>query len=148
MDMHQWTSVRTNQALELPPIDHIIFATGIQSNVEEIEMLRHIRFDYPIDYVGGLPCLNDDLMWNDDVPLFVTGRLAGLRLGPGAPNLVGARIGAERIAWNVQDVLRKSESGRSERGGGGDSPEKSDEMSQFVAGRRNRFDSLIGMQVD
>ena len=44
-------------------------------------------------------------MWKENVPLFVTGRLAGLRLGPGAPNLAGARVGAERIAWAMEDVI-------------------------------------------
>ena len=57
-------------------------------------LLKH----YPMGSMGGLPCLNDDMMWRNDVPLFVTGRLAGLRLGPGAPNLIGASIGPERIA--------------------------------------------------
>lgn len=44
-------------------------------------------------------------MWNEDVPLFFTGRCAGLRLGPGAANLAGARMGAERIAWKVEELL-------------------------------------------
>lgn len=44
-------------------------------------------------------------MWNDEVPLFLTGGLAGLRLGPGAGNLAGARQGAERIAWKVDELL-------------------------------------------
>lgn len=39
------------------------------------------------------------------MPLFATGRLAALRLGPGAPNLEGARLGAERIAWGLEEVL-------------------------------------------
>lgn len=44
-------------------------------------------------------------MWREDVPLFVSGKLGMLRLGPGAPNLEGARLGAERIAWGLDDVL-------------------------------------------
>ena len=44
-------------------------------------------------------------MWTEDVPLFVTGRLASLRLGPGAGNLAGARVGAGRITWRIEDVL-------------------------------------------
>jgi len=49
--------------------------------------------------------LTDELAWKKGVPLFVAGRLAALRLGPGAGNLEGARGGAERIAWGVGDVL-------------------------------------------
>jgi hypothetical protein len=44
-------------------------------------------------------------MWADGVPLFVTGKLAALRLGPGAANLGGARLGAERIALALIDSL-------------------------------------------
>lgn len=89
-------------------------------------------------------------MWNDDVPLFVTGRLAGLRLGPGAPNLVGARIGAERIAWNVEDVLRRAGRLRGfERENEDEDGESGDErMEAYAAARDNRFGSLAGLGVD
>jgi len=49
--------------------------------------------------------LTDELGWKKGVPLFVAGRMAALRLGPGAGNLEGARGGAERIAWGIEDVL-------------------------------------------
>lgn len=145
-DSQQWTSVTTSQPLTLPPIDYIIFATGIQSDAQNIPFLKNVHRYHPIKHIGGLPCLTDDLMWSDDLPLFVTGRFAGLRLGPGAPNLVGARVGAERIAWNVQDVLRKL--GRENSSESTSDPgENSDEenLAQYAAGRRNRFDSLMGI---
>ncbi|KAF2442626.1 FAD/NAD(P)-binding domain-containing protein [Karstenula rhodostoma CBS 690.94] len=148
-DLHQWTLATTTPALALPPIDYIVFATGIQSNVEHLPIFNTMKKDYPIGYVGGLPCLNDDLMWADDVPLFFTGRLAGLRLGPGAPNLVGARVGAERIAWNVQDVLAKF-NGRYSTQSSSSSIESSEDekVTEYAAGRRNRFDSLVGIEVN
>lgn len=59
-----------------------------------------------METVGGLPCLTDDLTWKEDMPFFVTGRLAGLRLGPGAGNLEGARMGAERVAWKIGEFVR------------------------------------------
>ena len=142
--MQQWISITTAPPLALPSIDYIVFATGIQTNAESIPFLQSMHRDYPIEHVGGLPCLNDDLMWADDVPMFVTGRLAGLRLGPGAPNLVGARVGAERIAWNVEDVLKKL--GHLVGSSDGDSEsEDSDEekLAQYATGRQNRFDSLV-----
>jgi hypothetical protein len=138
-----WTCGASSPDLSLPPVDYIVFATGIQSDISTIPFLQTIQRQHPIKYVGGLPCLNEDLMWNDDVPLFVTGRLAGLRLGPGAPNLVGARVGAERIAWNVDDVLKKL--GRLN----GDEQEEIDHNSgnekieAYAAARDNRFDSLF-----
>jgi hypothetical protein len=107
--------------------------------------MQTIQEQHPIKTIGGLPCLNDDLMWNDDVPLFITGRFAGLRLGPGAPNLVGARVGAERIAWNVEDVLKKM--GKLQHGGeGGEESDSGEEkMKAYASARDNRFDSLVGV---
>lgn len=143
-----WTCT-TSPDVPFPSIDYIVFATGIQTNISTIPFLQTIQRQHPIRYVGGLPCLNDDLMWNDDVPLFVTGRLAGLRLGPGAPNLVGARIGAERIAWNVDDVLNKL--GRREgswRGGGSEYESGDERLSVYAAARDNRFSSLVGVEGD
>ena len=142
--IQQWTSIITTPQLVLPSIDYIVFATGIQTNAESIPFLQSMHRDYPIKHVGGLPCLNDDLMWTDDVPLFVTGRLAGLRLGPGAPNLVGARVGAERIAWNVEDVLKNLEHLASSSGGSSASEDSDEEkLAQYATGRQNRFDSLV-----
>jgi hypothetical protein len=82
-------------------------------------------------------------MWNDEIPLFATGRLASLRLGPGAPNLIGARVGAERIAWNVEDVL-KGLPGRNDSliDDGSESPNDADDYLAYAGGRVNRFTSL------
>jgi hypothetical protein len=133
----------TDSELKLPSIDYMVFATGIQSDIRTIPYLQNIQQQYPIKYVGGLPCLNDDLMWDDDVPLFVTGRLAGLRLGPGAPNLVGARVGAERIAWNVDDVLKKMGKLSSSAQDESDDNSADEKMAAYAAARDNRFDSLF-----
>jgi hypothetical protein len=136
-----WTSVITGPDIPLPAIDYIVFATGIQSNIKTLPFLHTMQHQHPIETIGGLPCLTDDLMWNDDVPLFVTGRLAGLRLGPGAPNLVGARIGAERIAWNVEDVLKKLGRLKGRR-----RKEGEEGMEAYTAARDNRFEGLVGIQ--
>lgn len=101
-----WT-LETNPPVDLPRIDYIYFATGIASDFKSLPFLQTINQKFPIESHGGLPSLTDDLMWRDDVPLFVTGRLAALRLGPGAGNLAGARSGAERIAWAIADVIPK-----------------------------------------
>ncbi|KAL1952578.1 hypothetical protein VTO42DRAFT_4715 [Malbranchea cinnamomea] len=90
---------------DLPAIDYIYFATGTKSDVNEMPMLRHMMLDYPIETKGGMPCITNDLMWKENVPLFCTGRLAALRLGPAGQNLEGAREGAERIAWALDEVL-------------------------------------------
>ncbi|KAI1967213.1 hypothetical protein LOZ07_006443 [Ophidiomyces ophidiicola] len=94
---------------DLPAMDYIYFATGVKTNVNEMPMLRYINQEYPIESKDGMPCITNDLMWKDDMPLFCTGRLATLRLGPAGPNLEGARGGAERIAWALDEILGKRE---------------------------------------
>ncbi|KAF4422166.1 hypothetical protein F53441_14310 [Fusarium austroafricanum] len=96
-------SVETNPPVDMPAMDYMYFATGIQTDFSSLPYLQSILQKYPIEGRGGFPCINNDLMWNDDVPLFMMGRLAALRLGPAAPNLGGAQVGAERIAWAIED---------------------------------------------
>ncbi|OTB00369.1 hypothetical protein M426DRAFT_66008 [Hypoxylon sp. CI-4A] len=105
-----WMVSLSDKNQSLPPIDHIYFATGVQSNFEALPFLHSMCCDYPVESCGGLPCITENMAWSDDVPLFFAGRLAALQLGPGAPNLIGARIGAERIAWSIQDILGTKES--------------------------------------
>lgn len=138
-----WTTLVTEPEASFTSVDYIVFATGIQTDIRTIPFMQTMQQQYPIDTIGGLPCLNDDLMWDDDVPLFVTGRLAGLRLGPGAPNLVGARIGAERIAWNVEDVLKKLGLSGYKHAIDDTSESGDEKMKAYAAARDNRFDSLV-----
>lgn len=143
-----WTNIKVSTDIVLPMIDHIVFATGIQTDIRTIPFLQTLQKEQPIECVGGLPCLNDDLMWKDDVPLFVTGRLAGLRLGPGAPNLVGARIGAERIAWNVEDELKKLgklKKGLGRRDSGYEGGDGDEDYETYASARENRFAGLAGL---
>ncbi|KAF5970599.1 FAD-binding protein [Fusarium bulbicola] len=103
-------SIQTNPPIDMPAMDYMYFATGIQTDFSSLPYLQTILDKYPIEGRGGFPCINNDLMWNDDVPLFMMGRLAALRLGPAAPNLGGAQVGAERIAWAIEDrVARQGE---------------------------------------
>ncbi|KAI2607154.1 FAD/NAD(P)-binding domain-containing protein [Hypoxylon fragiforme] len=127
-----WTVDLSDEAqTPLPRIDHIYFATGVQSNFACLPFLHSICADYPIQDCGGFPCITENMAWRDDVPLFVAGRFAALQLGPGAPNLIGARIGAERIAWSIQDVLGTKDSAKS---GGAE--------FDYLTGRGSRFDAL------
>lgn len=108
--------VKTEPPIEgLPDIDYIYFATGIQSDFTTLPYLQTMLKDYPIQSLGGFPCLNEDLMWEDDVPLFMAGRLAALRLGPAAPNIGGARVGAERITLALDELLSSSGSNEPKR---------------------------------
>ncbi|EWG44970.1 hypothetical protein FVEG_05924 [Fusarium verticillioides 7600] len=124
-------SVQTNPPTEMPAMDYMYFATGIQTDFSSLPYLQAIISKYPIEGRGGFPCINNDLMWNDDVPLFMMGRLAALRLGPAAPNLGGAQVGAERIAWAIEDrVARAGED------------EGEDYRKGYLSGHGNMYSSL------
>jgi hypothetical protein len=107
----QWDEEARVWELETQPpieglrVDHVVYATGIPVDFRDIPALECLRQAATIKTVGGMPCLTNDLMWSEDMPLFFTGRLAGLRLGPAAGNLEGARQGAERIAWKIAELL-------------------------------------------
>lgn len=118
----------------LPPIDHIYFATGVQSNFTTLPYLQSLLKQHPIENCGGMPCITEDMQWSDEVPLFMAGRLGGLQLGPGAPNLVGARIGAERISWAIQELLSKNEDGYSRSG---------DSQFDYLTARGSRYEALL-----
>lgn len=82
-----------------------------------------------------MPCLTQDLAWAKDVPLFVAGRLAGLRIGPDCGNLEGARVSAERISWAVEEILERRQDG------GSDADASYHDLCQRV-GFVNMFESL------
>lgn len=100
-----WSVSVTPPAADLPPIDYIVYCTGKANDVNKIPYLEPLRQEYPIETEAGFPCLTHDLAWSDEVPLFVTGQLAALRLGPGAGNLEGARESAERVVWGLEAWL-------------------------------------------
>ena len=67
-------SIHTNPPIsDLPPIDHIYFAIGNPTDFTTLPLLRIMNTEYPIPSQSGLPCLTDDLMWTEDVPLSVLG---------------------------------------------------------------------------
>lgn len=85
-------------------VDYIYFATGISSNLKNLGFMDSIIRDFPTDIIHGLPVLTDDLQWNDEVPLFMSGKNAQLKMGPASANLDGARLGAERVGWRLQEM--------------------------------------------
>ncbi|KAI4251860.1 MAG: hypothetical protein LQ352_004607 [Teloschistes flavicans] len=106
---HKTWRIDTSPSIpDLPgTVDYIYYATGVQPDVKNLPFLSPLREKAPIDIIGGMPRLTNDLAWADDVPLFVAGRLAGLRIGPDCGNLEGARVGAERISWAVNERLER-----------------------------------------
>ncbi|KAF3022104.1 hypothetical protein E8E14_013839 [Neopestalotiopsis sp. 37M] len=119
---------------KLPPIDHIYFATGVQSNFQTLPYLQSLIQQHPIKDCGGMPCITEDMQWSDEVPLFMAGRLGMLQLGPGAPNLIGARIGAERISWAIQEHLNEKND---------DKNKTSRSRFDYLTARGSRFEALV-----
>ena len=128
---------------KLPPVDHIYFATGVGSDFERLPCLRTLQARYPVANCNGFPCITENMAWRDDVPLFINGRFAALQLGPGAPNLIGARQGADRIAWSIQDILGTKEGGGAGlTGGDALGLKQRGDRFNYVTGRGSRFDAL------
>lgn len=138
-----WTLTTSPPIPELPSMDYIYFATGVQSDISTLPFMQSITAQYPLETYDGLPTLTDDLAWRDDVPLFCAGKFAGLRLGPGAANLEGARAGAERIALAVEKMLGVEQKGRRDSGyGGSEEEENGVSQKRYGAGLGSRFEGL------
>jgi hypothetical protein len=143
----QTWGVETILPMDLPRIDHIVYATGYAPDWKSIHFLKPLSSKFPIKTVGGMPCLTNDLMWNQEVPFFVTGRLAGLRIGPGAGNLEGGRQGSERIAWKVVEVLKEGVC-QSDSGYGSDWDQGPDvDQRRLGLGIENQF-GILGLDCD
>ncbi|THU81382.1 hypothetical protein K435DRAFT_735478 [Dendrothele bispora CBS 962.96] len=99
------TSVRGTEKLwELEQVDYVVAATGSRFAIKELPFLQNLHKSHPIETLEGFPVLTEDLQWRKDVPLFVMGGYAGLQLGPGGLNLIGAKDGSERIANALEDL--------------------------------------------
>ncbi|KAI2635073.1 FAD binding domain-containing protein [Xylaria nigripes] len=134
-----WTVSLKGEGKDLPPIDHIYFATGVGTDFESLPFLQSMRQDYPVRSCGGYPCITDKMAWRDDVPMFVAGRLAALQLGPSALNLIGARVGADRISWSIQEMLGIEQ--------GGNRSDQAEDKFNYLTGRGSRFDALSSISV-
>lgn len=97
----------TMESTTLENVDYIYFATGITANIHSLDFLQPVMEAAPIKTVRGFPCLTDNLQWNEEVPLFMVGKNALLKMGPSLANLDGARLGADRVGWYLQDLLSR-----------------------------------------
>jgi hypothetical protein len=137
-----WIVKTEPQIPDLPPIDYVYFATGVETDFATLGYLQNMLTRYPIQGHGGFPCLNNDLMWADGVPLFVTGKLAALRLGPGAANLGGARLGAERIALALIDSLSSGDDQHERPTASTASNGQGDNILHYSTGLGNKYGCL------
>ncbi|SPO00305.1 related to FAD binding domain protein [Cephalotrichum gorgonifer] len=137
----QWKIVTEPPVDGLPMIDYIYWATGIDADFTSLPYLQTMMSEYPIEECGGLPCLNDDLMWKDGVPLFVAGRLASLKIGPASPNIGGAKLAAERIAL-AMDELMSGTRGCEDLQYGRDEADDNSGVERYLSGAGSKFSCL------
>lgn len=139
-DRQQWTlSIDSHNGTAEPlTADYIYYATGSTPAAQDIPFLSSIIKNYPIEFEHGLPCLTDNLQWAPDLPLFITGRLASLRVGPASANLEGARAGAERVAWAIQQLTESQSKKEAQT-----SNHRSD-LLRYAQGDLNLYEILAG----
>lgn len=65
------------EGIEEVKVKQVIYATGTPVDICSLSIVEPILRSHPISTVGGMPCLTSDLMWKEDIPLFVTGKLVG-----------------------------------------------------------------------
>ncbi len=78
------------------PIDRIWLATGASLDIKAHPLLEDVLRQYPIETIGGLPVLDENLRW-PGCELFLMGPWAALQVGPVARNLFGGKLAANRI---------------------------------------------------
>lgn len=100
---------KLGKATSLYKIDYVYYATGIQADIESLPFMRTMFNQNPIDVCNGYPSLTDNLQWNKEIPLYMVGKNAALQVGPTSANLDGARLGAERIGWYLQNMKLQGE---------------------------------------
>ncbi|KAK5740769.1 hypothetical protein LTR17_004359 [Elasticomyces elasticus] len=137
VDSQQWHVVSDPPIPTMPAFDFIYFATGMHKGLETCHFLNDFQGKFPIHVENGLPALTDDLSWREDIPLFVCGKMASLRLGPDGGNLGGARAGAERIA-----VAIKARREHDERRDSGLMANDESGRLRYTAGIGSRYASL------
>lgn len=65
-----WAVSLSDKSQTLPRIDHIYFATGVQSNFECLPFLQSMCSEHPIESCGGLPCITENMAVSGPYPPF------------------------------------------------------------------------------
>ena len=90
--------VRFDGVHDISQFDYVWLATGGTLDLSLVPIFASLQSQHPIDTVEGLPVLQDDLSWAEDIPLYIMGVFAQLQLGADALNLAGARSGSVLVA--------------------------------------------------
>ena len=71
----------------------IVVACGIQPDCANNELCRNLLQTWPLETVGGFPCVSEDSEWTKDTYV-----VSSLNIGPDAANLMGMRRAAQVVA--------------------------------------------------
>jgi lysine/ornithine N-monooxygenase len=128
-------SVNTSMSSAEFEFDLILLATGVEPDCNVHPLIQQVQKRYPIDTIGGFPCITEDLQFPCREKLCVVGSLSSLNTGPDAANLMGIKRSANIVAntLNCRSWLRDEggnendndddeegkNNGRRSRGGGG-----------------------------
>ncbi len=97
-----WQVAAEDRLLE---VDRIWLATGTTLRVDAVPLFEGVAAR-SVAMANGLPMLDPACRW-PSTSMHILGGLASLQLGPFARNLIGARMGAERIVSHITGLERR-----------------------------------------
>lgn len=80
--------------------DAIVLACGLKPDCTVSPIMRSMQQRWPVDIVGGLPDIGEDLRWTKK--LYILGGVAALSVGPDAGNLMGIARAAQTISNDLE----------------------------------------------
>lgn len=94
---------------QVQSFDRVVSACGHRPDCTSLPVIQGLMKHSPVQIVGGLPQVTQDLQWGSYKRLFVVGALASLQVGPDAGNLMGLRRAAQTVAltMDLRAWLRK-----------------------------------------
>lgn len=97
------------------PFAMAILATGVATSPDASPLFQHTAKAFGAPTVDGLPHVDSELRWAEDEDIFVMGANAGLELGPGGGNLMGAMRGAKAVSDALHGLMWERADGRPAR---------------------------------
>ena len=85
----------------------VILATGIVTTPSSSALYQSVETLFGAPTTDGLPRVDSKLRWTPKEDLFVLGANAGLELGPGGGNLIGAMRGARIVSRELHGLMRR-----------------------------------------
>ena len=86
--------------------DQVWLGTGSKLDITKEPLLQSLLDKHPIKVIDqSMPVLTETLRWDHNVPCHILGCYSCLVLGPGAHNLGGSMVGADRVVESLEAFL-------------------------------------------